>query len=229
MEPPDNEYSHSLKNMMMELSINLTTQTTISTNKMATQTKYDTQLIPQSPILHLELLSATTTAPSLTSAIHEPRAQTMPSTSKMASQPTESPSVLKLSAEGVEPPVPMQNAVPAAHTDSATQMDTITTTTILTINVNTQITPTCLIVVDVGTQTMHHPRQRVAAMQKEPLDEEQPCTSKDIKVLMVLDPTIIADPKIVSQASHSALLHDELVKTLEQNITPAPLLVPEPS
>jgi hypothetical protein len=96
-------------------------------------------------------------------------------------------------------------------------------------NADTQTTTARPIFINTNAQMTLCPRQRMAVMQTVPPDEEQLHTSKNIKVSTSSNPTIVPDPQPEPQCFHSALLHDELVKTPEQKITPTPQLVPEPS
>jgi hypothetical protein len=80
---------------------------------------------------------------------------------------------------------------------------------------DTQTTTDSPIFIDVDTQMTLCPRQRMAAKQMEPPDEEQPHTSKNIEASISSNPTIIPDPQPEPQGSHSALLHDGLVEIPE--------------
>ena len=117
-------------------------------------------------------------------------------------------------------------------TINSTQMDTIAimiVTTSPTINIETQTTNISPVVIEASTQTMHCPRQKETATQTEPLDNDHFHLSEGIKILMKpwVSPTIIEDPQPEPQVSCSALLHDELVKTLEQQPMP-PVQEPSP-
>jgi hypothetical protein len=116
---------------------------------------------------------------------------------------------------------------PAAHADSHTQTDDTTTSTV---NVDIQTAFPSTMMTNAGVQTARIPEQKMAEVQTEPLDDDQSRLSKGIKNVTKTSPTIVVDPQLESQASRSALLHDELVETPERKITPTPpLLVPEPS
>lgn len=131
-----------------------------------------------------------------TAPIVDASTQTVPTTEEIAPQtsgnPRENPPVPKSSAEGVEPPVPMQNVVPAACMDSTIQTDN---TIITTVNTDTQKTSTSPTIVDTGTQTA-------------PFIDEQPCLS----TLLVTD----IEPEL--HGSRSALLHDD---SPEPSLSPA--------
>jgi hypothetical protein len=84
-------------------------------------------------------------------------------------------------------------------------------------------------VANAGVQTAHMPEQKMAEVQTEPLDNDQPRLSKGIKTLTKTSPTIVVDPQLESQASRSALLHDELAEPPEQKTTLTPPPTPEPT
>ena len=85
------------------------------------------------------------------------------------------------------------------------------------------------IIIDAGTQMMHCPRQRAAAIQTEPLDDNQTHLLKGIKTSMEPSSTVIADPQLKLQASCSALLHDDSIEPPEGQLIPTPPSVLNPT
>jgi hypothetical protein len=99
--------------------------------------------------------------------------QASPCTHKMAVQAYNKPQKLspapKPGPKGVKTPPQLQNATPAAHMDSTTQMDIIA----IMVDVHTQTTPTSSIIIDTSTQ-MCITERRMGISLMAPVNGEQP-------------------------------------------------------
>jgi hypothetical protein len=99
--------------------------------------------------------------------------QASPRTRKTAVQAYDEPQKLspapKPGPKGVKTPPQLQNATPAAHMDSTTQMDIIA----IMVDVHTQTTPTSSIIIDTSTQ-MCITERRMGISLMAPVNGEQP-------------------------------------------------------